>query len=231
MIIIFNWDVSAAAMNLFFVHNVSLFACALSLIHFSQLFFYIPIMLPLLLFVAAVGSSQASAATVRWKVPSLSAGRLGEVASDVKPVALSELRYDATRITDDKYKEAPWVQEPYNFKGTGHPLHHHGENFEQPVDGLANKVTFASVFETMRRSGCKVYVLGGEVRDAILGLASMDTDIAFMCEADKVAMIAETNGWKFSHRNGRSYINLGNPGDAGLEGKDADTSLDATRRP
>ena len=150
-------------------------------------------MLPLLLFVATVGSSHASAATVRWKVPSLSAGRLGEVASDVKPVALSELRYDATRITDDKYKEAPWVQEPYNFKAyRSSTVQHHMEKIlEQPVDGLANKVTFASVFETMRRSGCKVYVLGGEVRDAILGLASMDTDIAFMCEADKVAMIAE----------------------------------------
>jgi hypothetical protein len=106
------------------------------------------------------------------------------------------------------------------------------------VDGL--NVDFKTVFRTLRDGGCRVYVLGGEIRDAILGLSSLDTDVAFSCSADSVAEIVnEHPEWwaddsnrtakkPVSTRRGSTYVNIGsgNP-ETGLEGKDETTSMRA----
>jgi len=174
----------------------------------------------------------ADAFSLKWKVPSLlRGGPRGGPAADLKLISVDDLKYDTKNITDSEYKDTPWHDHP-EFKAYTSPTvtAHMDAILSKQVDGLEGGITFQEVFSIMGEGGCTAYVLGGEVRDAILGITSLDTDIAFTCHADTVAQIAIEHHWNYTHTHGSSYISLGAPSsDTGLEGKDADTSLDSSQ--
>jgi len=170
-----------------------------------------------------------------WKIRRDTAARLrvtgvkeGPV-TDLREIPFSKLSYDSNHVLDPDYTTPPWERRDVspNFKAYRSPAvtAHMTKILDQTVEGLDK--TFIEVFRIIRNSGCLTYILGGEVRDSILGLESMDTDIAFTCTADYIAQICEKNGWQYQHRPGSTYISIGSPEahDEGLEGKDAYTSL------
>lgn len=172
----------------------------------------------------------------RWKVNAVHVSVKGasddaspRPVTDLTTVDLSTLKYNNSNIKHEKYKQPPWNTTTTTdaFRAWKSPTveAHLNKILSLQVAGL--KISFAQVFEIMAAGGCIPYVLGGEVRDSLLNLDSLDTDIAFTCQADDVAEIAKANGWEYSHHPGSTYISIGSAShEAGLEGKDADTSLE-----
>jgi len=89
----------------------------------------------------------------------------------------------------------------------------------QKVNGLDK--TFVQVFEAITVRGYPVFIIGGAVRDIILGKSIdgvKDIDISFGCSAEELGIIAKENKWLF-HSSGTGLVRIGLDGNLTLEGK------------
>ena len=92
---------------------------------------------------------------------------------------------------------------------------------KQQVKGLS--VTFEHVFKTLFDQGIPVYVIGGTVRDVLLGVPVnkiKDVDMAFGTSSAEMIQIANKEGWKVPFHSMNGLVQLGDQmADLHLEGK------------
>jgi hypothetical protein len=117
------------------------------------------------------------------------------------------------------------------------------------VNGITPATDFKRVFNAFAEGGCRAAVWGGEVRDAVLGIESMDTDVGWFCGQDSVLEVLKKNKWggKFKKQGTcpdvqelsehnltcqardtpNSYVQVGHPSvsDEGFEGKSASENV------
>jgi hypothetical protein len=148
-----------------------------------------------------------------------------------------------------QFKLSPWRAKDINQKVVVYDASfdmkaHMDGIFRTDVNGL-NSTTFETVFASFADNGCRTAVWGGEVRDAVLGIHSMDTDVGWFCDQSSVVEVLKKNHWgglfksfdkcpdeqELKKHNLKckkkeefsSYVQVGFPliSDEGLEGKSA----------
>lgn len=169
-----------------------------------------------------------------------------QLCEDIAKQKIAEMDQDYERT---QFKLSPWRAAGVNQKvvvydASRNMKAHMDGIFKTDVNGL-NSSTFDTVFASFAEHGCRAVVWGGEVRDAVLGILSMDTDVGWFCDQSSVVDVLKKNHWgglfksvekcpeeqELNQHNLKckkkeefnSYVQVGFPliSDEGLEGKSA----------
>ena len=62
----------------------------------------------------------------------------------------------------------------------------------------------AVLIEKLEKAGHKTYIVGGAVRDKLLGLPQKDIDIVTLAQPEDICRVAESNNWA-THQVGRAF--------------------------
>ena len=157
------------------------------------------------------------ATLVGWEVTGAPPQRTGKLVVQSKAGALKALPQGKVKSAQVA-TNAPWHHPDVKVWKADAAAKVMSGILDQKVAGMG--VTFKDVFSAVHAEGAPCFVVGGFVRDAIIGEQAKDDDMGIGVSLEKVEQIAKTKGWWFTPPGPGGLVKFGDPkAELFLEGK------------